>query len=666
MRHVRILVLCLVAAFAMSAVTLSVASPALASRGAIKAVKGKEKQEKKEAKAMLSGVGAGSALADDPPLTLKKTGTGEATVYVVFNEETEYVECGPACHEETYEYKENEEVTLHEYAATGSEFVKWTGCESNPTPAKCTVMMTEAKTVEAEFRAKTPLPLTLKKTGTGEGTVEAPGIDCGPACHEETTNEVYENEEVTLYARAETGSEFVKWTGCESNPSPNVCTVEMTEAKTVEAEFRPRTPLPLTLKKTGTGEGTVTSAPPGIDCGPACHEETHEFYEDETVTLTENVESGSVFVKWTGCESNPTPAECTVAMTAAKTVEAESRPETAKEKTEKQKEKEKLEKTEAKEKERAQKKYEKELKQYEKERAKADQKEEKLHPWEKYLGKCPMPEVVESQGCLWGEAGPESFFQAGKVTVYFKKPVILQGGTTAEYICEEHHPEEGSCKEVVPAADGKTIVPEAEPGPSLTEGVDAELLPPKEKARYEAYVAAGKLTKTTETVELAAPAKDILVNAGRESSEENGNAFVFPIMVRISNPFLGEHCYDGSTLSPIVVPFTTGETSPPPPNTPIHGYAGRITSYVGGHVAEAHDAILVNNSYAAPGVQGCGVEGQADEAVNAGLGLPSPAGSNTTELVGSFQISGANADERELNEVPRPPWYPPFRPPTEP
>ncbi len=660
MRRVRILVLCLVAAFAMSAVTLCVASPALASGSAIKAVKGKEKQEKKEAKAMLSGLATGSALADDPPLTLKKTGTGESIIYGggIF--------CEAACHEETSEEEENQEVTLYAYAYRGSEFVEWTGCESNPSSNECTVNMTEAKTVEAEFRPATPLPLTVKKTGTGEGTVEAPGIDCGPACHEETTNKVYENEIVTLYARAETGSEFVKWTGCESNPSPNECTIDMTEAKTVEAEFGPRTPLPLTLKKTGTGEGAVTSSPGGIDCGPACHEETHDFYEDETVILTEKAETGSVFVKWTGCESSPTPAECTVAMTAAKTVEAESRPETAKEKTEKQKEKEKLEKQEANEKERAQKKYEKELKQYEKERAKADQKEEKLHPWEKYLGECPMPAVaMEHQtGCLWGEAGPESFFQAGKATVYFKKPVILQGGTNAEYICEEEHHEE--CKSMVPAADGKTIVPEAEPGPSLTEGVDAELLPPKEKARYEAYVAAGKSTKTTETVELAAPAHDITVNPLGELTEENVNAFVFPIMVRISDPFLGEHCYDGSTFSPIVVPFTTGETSPPPPNTPIHGHGGTVTSYAGGVVAETQGGILVNNSYAAPGVQGCGVEGQADAAVNAGLGLPSPAGSNTTELVGNFQVSGVSLDERTLNEVPRPPFYPPFGPPEAP
>jgi hypothetical protein len=311
----------------------------------------------------------------------------------------------------------------------------------------------------------------------------------------------------------------------------------------------------------------------------------------------------------------------------------------------------------------AQKKYEKELKQYETERAKADAKEEKLHPWEKYWSECPiLPAPPGEDGCIYGEAGPESFFQAGKATVDFKKPVILQGGLISEYETEN----EEFFKELVPAQNGKTIVPEAEPGPSLTEGVDAELLPPAEKARYEEYLAAGKSTKTTETVELAAPAHEILVSADNEQ-KETGAAFVFPIMVHISNAFLGANCYDGSTNTPIVVPFTTGETSPEPPNTPIRGHSGRLTTYGEGSTVEAKDAVLVNNSYAAPGVHVCGVEGQADAAINAGLGLPSPAGSNTTVLVGNFDLANSEIIEEVFSEaVPRRHYYPPFRPPTEP
>lgn len=311
----------------------------------------------------------------------------------------------------------------------------------------------------------------------------------------------------------------------------------------------------------------------------------------------------------------------------------------------------------------AQKRFEKELKVYEKERAAADAKEEKLNPWEKFWAQCPIfPAPSGEDGCIYGEAGPESYFQAGKATVHFQKPVVLQGGMISEFENENGE----FFKELVPALDGKTIVPEAEPGPSLNEGVDAELLPPAEKARYEAYLAAGKSTKTTETVELAAPPHEILVSALNEQ-EEKGAAFMFPIMVHISNPFLGAHCYDGSTNAPIVIPFTDGETSPEPPNTPIHGKSGKLTTYGEGSTVEAKDAVLVNNSYAAPGVHGCGVEGQADAAINAGLGLPSPAGSNTTVLVGNFSLANSEIIEEVFSEpVPRRHYYPPFRPPTEP
>ena len=153
------------------------------------------------------------------------------------------------------------------------------------------------QTVDVFVPGLPTLPLTVKKTGTGEGTVTSvpSRMDCGPACHEET-QEFEETRPVTLKAKAETGSEFVAWTGCESNPTPAECVVTLTAAKTVEVEFKARTPAPLTVKKAGTGEGTVTSAPSGIDCGPACNEETHQFYENETVTLTENAETGSEFV----------------------------------------------------------------------------------------------------------------------------------------------------------------------------------------------------------------------------------------------------------------------------------------------------------------------------------------------------------------------------------
>ena len=74
----------------------------------------------------------------------------------------------------------------------------------------------------------------------------------------------------------------------------------------------------LTLDNTGTGSGTVTSNPPGIDCGPTC---SHAFAYNTTVSLTALASSGSSFTGWSGsaCYGAGT---CTVKMDAARSVTA--------------------------------------------------------------------------------------------------------------------------------------------------------------------------------------------------------------------------------------------------------------------------------------------------------------------------------------------------------
>ncbi len=104
----------------------------------------------------------------------------------------------------------------------------------------------------------------------------------------------------------------------------------------------------------------------------------------------------------------------------------------------------------------------------------------------------------------------------------------------------------------------------------------------------------------------------------------------------------------GSTQNPIQVNFITGETSPPPPNLPIHGALGEIHVIGEGNILQILGDKLVNNSYASPGVQGCGVHGGLDAAMNSALGLPSPAGSNSAELVGELDAASAEAVKEHL------------------
>ena len=80
----------------------------------------------------------------------------------------------------------------------------------------------------------------------------------------------------------------------------------MSEAKTVTATFNPFTTNTnqLTITTTGTGFGTVTSNPTGINCGPdtTC---AGAFNQCTPVTLTATAAQGSRFAGWGGaCSGN--------------------------------------------------------------------------------------------------------------------------------------------------------------------------------------------------------------------------------------------------------------------------------------------------------------------------------------------------------------------------
>ncbi|MBF0337885.1 MAG: peptidoglycan DD-metalloendopeptidase family protein [Nitrospirae bacterium] len=76
----------------------------------------------------------------------------------------------------------------------------------------------------------------------------------------------------------------------------------------------------LTVKKTGTGSGTVTSSPSGIDCGLTC---SGTFSAGASVTLTATVAGSSTLKTWTGCDSTPAVNQCLVAMTADRDISVE-------------------------------------------------------------------------------------------------------------------------------------------------------------------------------------------------------------------------------------------------------------------------------------------------------------------------------------------------------
>ena len=73
----------------------------------------------------------------------------------------------------------------------------------------------------------------------------------------------------------------------------------------------------LTVTKAGTGSGTVTSNPAGINCGADCSE---AYNQGTSVTLTATPDSGSTFTGWSGACSGT--GACIVNMTSDKAVTA--------------------------------------------------------------------------------------------------------------------------------------------------------------------------------------------------------------------------------------------------------------------------------------------------------------------------------------------------------
>lgn len=149
--------------------------------------------------------------------------------------------------------------------------------------------------------------LEVEKEGSGSGTVTSSpaGIECGATC----SAAFEEHTEVTLTATAAAGSIFTGWSGGGCSGT-DTCVVKMEDDVTVTATFEAEPPPVFTLKvnRAGSGSGSVTSSPEGIECG---HECSAEFEKGAKVKLVADPDSGSTFVGWTGGGCAGTGA-CTV------------------------------------------------------------------------------------------------------------------------------------------------------------------------------------------------------------------------------------------------------------------------------------------------------------------------------------------------------------------
>jgi hypothetical protein len=209
-------------------------------------------------------------------------------------------------------YTCGQSVELIANPGTGYSFTEWQGdLAGSDNPA--IVNMNGPKSITALFTIQS-YQLDVTKDGTGIGTITSSpaGIDCGETCEEDSASFDY-GTTVTLTAGASIGSTFTGWSGGGCSGT-GICIVILDEAKTVTATFS--TSNILSVVKTGSGGGTVTSVPEGIDCGETC---SASFENGTTVTLTAVASAGSTFNGWTGVDCAGT-GTCTVTVDTEKSV----------------------------------------------------------------------------------------------------------------------------------------------------------------------------------------------------------------------------------------------------------------------------------------------------------------------------------------------------------
>lgn len=138
--------------------------------------------------------------------------------------------------------------------------------------------------------------------------------------------------------------------------------------------------------------------------------------------------------------------------------------------------------------------------------------------------------------------------------------------------------------------------------------------------------------KVTATAQLVGGASAIKLDFG-------SLGMALPIKLQLSNPLIGSGCQIGSNSNPAQLNLITGTTSPPPPNTPISGSIGTVSS-PDGNTTIFQGNVNVDNSFAVPGANSCGFLGLGliDALVNAKLKLPSAAGNNTMSITNSVAL----------------------------
>jgi uncharacterized repeat protein (TIGR02543 family) len=202
------------------------------------------------------------------------------------------ISCGTVC---TTKFASG--TPVHLAATDNSDYfqVGWTGASCSGRGA-CDLVLNSDTSVVAHFLER----VTVTADAGAGGTVEVTAPDAPfSVCTDATTCTVNSGDDVAVTATPDAGYTFYGWTGDCSGTDP-VASLSSIAApgKDCHATFATT----LSVNGGGSGFGSITSSPAGIDCPPTC---TASFPVGTVVTLTLNAGDGQTYGGWhDACEGN--------------------------------------------------------------------------------------------------------------------------------------------------------------------------------------------------------------------------------------------------------------------------------------------------------------------------------------------------------------------------
>ena len=211
-------------------------------------------------------------------------------------------------------------ITIGASPLAGSVFAGF-GAPCAPGVSSCTFVVNAPVAISATFN-RSKVPLTIRLSGGGSGTVFANGLSCAGDSSQQgivtCTQQVDIGTAVVVSASPNSGSLFNGFGGdCASTTN---CSFTMLAAASVSVTFVPAT-LPVSVNISGNGRGSVSIG--GTTCAydpavgaPAC---TRQVAYGSSITISVAPGPGTVIAAFDGqCPS--TGNSCTITVTSARTI----------------------------------------------------------------------------------------------------------------------------------------------------------------------------------------------------------------------------------------------------------------------------------------------------------------------------------------------------------